>query len=80
MGMKTTSIVAHNVNEWMQLNQYGGCAMMTMGCFSAEVIEIEVDPYGLGLWQGPQSKYDHNDSDQYYHSLLWQQGTIHMEF
>jgi hypothetical protein len=24
--------------------------MMAMGCFSAEVIETGVDPYGLGRW------------------------------
>jgi hypothetical protein len=24
--------------------------MMAMGCFSAEVIKTEVDPYGLGHW------------------------------
>ncbi len=50
MGMETRSIVAHNVNERMQLNHYGGCAMMAMGHFTAEVIETGVDPYGLGPW------------------------------
>jgi hypothetical protein len=50
MGMETRSIVARNVNERMQWNQYGGCAMMAMGCFSAEVIETGVDPYGLRHW------------------------------
>ncbi len=50
MGMDTRSIVAHNINEQIQWNQYDGCAMMAMGCFSAEVIETEVDPYKLGRW------------------------------
>ena len=50
VGMETRSIVAHNINERMQQNQYGGCAMMAMECFSAEVIEAGVDPYGLGRW------------------------------
>jgi hypothetical protein len=50
VGMETRSIVAHNVNEQMQLNQYGGRAMMAMGCFSAEVIKTGVDPYRLRCW------------------------------
>ena len=48
--MDTRSIVAHNVNEQMQQNQYGGCIMMVMGCFSAKVAESGVDPSGLGCW------------------------------
>jgi hypothetical protein len=44
MGMETRIIVAHNVNEQMQWNQYGGCPMMAMRCFSAEVIKTGVDP------------------------------------
>jgi hypothetical protein len=31
VGMETWSIVAHNINEQMQCNQHGGCAMMAMG-------------------------------------------------
>jgi hypothetical protein len=31
IGMETRSIVAHNINERMQRNQHGGCAMMAMG-------------------------------------------------
>jgi hypothetical protein len=50
MDMETRSIAAQNVNEWMQWNQYGGCAMMVMGCSSAEVVETGVDPYGFGCW------------------------------
>jgi hypothetical protein len=46
--MQNKSIVADNVNEWMQRNQYGGCDMMAMGRFSAEVFKTGVDPYGLG--------------------------------
>jgi hypothetical protein len=48
MGMETRSIDAHSVDEQMQWNQYGGCAMMALGCFSAEIIKTGVDPYGLG--------------------------------
>jgi hypothetical protein len=36
VGMETRSIVAHNLNERMQWNQYGRCAMMVMGHFSSE--------------------------------------------
>jgi hypothetical protein len=48
--MDTRSVVAHNINEGMQQNQHGGCAMMVMGHFSAEVGETGVDHYGLGRW------------------------------
>ncbi len=48
--MDTQSIVAHNINEQMQQNQHGGCAMMAIGRFSAEVVETGVDHYGLGQW------------------------------
>jgi hypothetical protein len=50
VGMKTRSIVAHNINEQMQQNQFGRCTMMAIGHFSAEVIETGVDPYRLGRW------------------------------
>jgi hypothetical protein len=50
VGMDTRSIVTHNVNERMQQNQHGGCAMMAMGCFFAEVVELGVNPSGLGCW------------------------------
>jgi hypothetical protein len=50
VGMDTRSIVAHNINKKMQRNQHGGCAIMAMGRFSAEVVETGVDPYGLGQW------------------------------
>ncbi len=50
MVMETRSIVSHNINERMQQNQYGGCAMVVMGHFLAEVIETGVDPYGLKPW------------------------------
>ncbi len=48
--MDTRSVVAHNINEQMKRNQHGGCAMMAMGWFSAEVVEMGVDYYGLGRW------------------------------
>ncbi len=50
VGMESRSVVAYNINEWMQRNQHGGCAMMAMGCFSAEVLKTRVNPYGLGHW------------------------------
>ena len=50
VGMDTRSVVAHNINERMQRNQHGGCAMMVMGRFSAEVGDTGVDHYGLGRW------------------------------
>jgi len=50
VGMETRSIVAYNINERMQRNQHGSCAMMAMGRFSAEVVESGVDLYGLGRW------------------------------
>jgi hypothetical protein len=50
VGVETRSIVSYNVNEQMQRNQYGGCATMAMGCFSAETIKTGVDPYRLGQW------------------------------
>jgi hypothetical protein len=50
VGMVTRSILAYNINEQMQRNQHGGCTMMAMGCFSAEVMESGVDPSGLGHW------------------------------
>ncbi len=45
--MDTRSIVAHNINEQMQRNQHGGCAMMAMGHFSAEVVEMGMNHHGL---------------------------------
>jgi hypothetical protein len=48
VGMDTRSVVAHNINERMQRNQHGGCAIMAMGRFLAEVVETGVDHYGLG--------------------------------
>jgi hypothetical protein len=50
VGMETRSVVSHNINKWMQCNQHGGCAIMAMGCLSAEVVESGVDPSGLGRW------------------------------
>jgi hypothetical protein len=50
VGMDTRSVVAHNINERMKRNQHGGCAMMAMGRFSAEVVETGVDHYVLGQW------------------------------
>jgi hypothetical protein len=50
VGMESRSIVAYNINKRVQQNQHVGCTMMAMGCFSAEVLETGVNPYGLGRW------------------------------
>ncbi len=42
IGMDTQSVVAHNINERMQRNQHGGCAMMAMGWFLAELVKTGV--------------------------------------
>jgi hypothetical protein len=49
-GTETQSIVAHNVNERMWPNQFGGCAMMVMSTISSEVQSAGVDSTGLGRW------------------------------
>jgi exonuclease III len=49
-GTETRSVVAHNINERMQPNQFGGCAMMAMNTISSEVIDTGVDIMGLGRW------------------------------
>jgi hypothetical protein len=48
MGTETRTVVAHNINEWMLINQYGGCAIMAMNSISAEVQNTGVDSTGLG--------------------------------
>jgi hypothetical protein len=50
MGTETRSVVAHNINERMLINQYGGCAIMAMNSISAEVQNTGVDSTGLGRW------------------------------
>ena len=50
VGTETQSVVAHNINERMRPNQFGGCAMMAMNTISAEVIATGVDITGLGRW------------------------------
>jgi hypothetical protein len=50
VGMENRSVVGYNVNQRMQQNQHGGCAMMAIGRFSSEVSETGVDPYKLGKW------------------------------
>jgi hypothetical protein len=50
VGTETRSVVAHNINERMQQNQYGGCVMMAMGAMSPKVVESRVDCTGLGRW------------------------------
>jgi hypothetical protein len=50
VGMENRSVVTYNVNERMQRNQHGGCAMMAIGRFSSEVSETGVNPYKLGRW------------------------------
>jgi hypothetical protein len=53
--MDTKSIVAHNFNEQMQQNQHGGCMMMAMMCFSAEVVESGVAHLVLVVGAGLKS-------------------------
>ena len=48
--MENRSVVGYNVNERMQRNQHGGCAMMAIEQTSSEVSETGVDPYKLGQW------------------------------
>ncbi len=47
-GTETCSIFAHNINEQMHQNQFGGCAMMAMSTISSEVWNTGVDSTGLG--------------------------------
>jgi hypothetical protein len=49
-GTQTRSIVVHNINEKMRVNQYGGCAIMAMNTIAPEVVESGVDHTGLGRW------------------------------
>ncbi len=42
--------MAHNINERMHPNQFGGCAMMAMSTIDPEVIDTGVDTMGLGRW------------------------------
>jgi hypothetical protein len=50
VGMENRSMVVYNVNERMQRNQHGRCAMMAIRQFYSEVSETSVDPYKLGRW------------------------------
>jgi hypothetical protein len=50
VGMETRSIVAHNLNERMRLNQFRGCAKMAMSTIAPEVIDAGVDTMDLGRW------------------------------
>ncbi len=47
-GTQTRSIVAHNVNKKMRVNQYGECAIMAMNTIAPEVVESGADHTGLG--------------------------------
>jgi hypothetical protein len=47
-GTQTRSIVVHNVNEKMKVNQYGGCAIMAMNTITPEVVESGADHTDLG--------------------------------
>jgi hypothetical protein len=49
-GAETRSIVAHNINERMRTNQFGGCAIMALGTLSPQVIGSGVDTTCLGRW------------------------------
>jgi hypothetical protein len=45
--MDTQSIVAHNINEQMQRNQHGGCAMMAMG---RSLLKLERRAWIITVW------------------------------
>jgi hypothetical protein len=47
-GSETRSVVAHNTNEHMRPNQYGGCAMMALSTLSPKVVDSGIDSTGLG--------------------------------
>jgi hypothetical protein len=47
-GTQTRSIMAHNINERMRVNQYGGCAIMAMNTIAPEVVELGAGHTGLG--------------------------------
>ena len=49
-GTETRSVVAHNINERMRPNQFGGCAMMAFNTIAPQVISTGVDTTGLGRW------------------------------
>jgi hypothetical protein len=50
VGTETRSAVAHNINERMLTNQYGGCAIMAMNTISAKVQDTGMDGIGCGRW------------------------------
>jgi hypothetical protein len=50
MGTETRSVIGHNINERMLVNQYSGCAIMAMNTISAEVQDTGVDGTGFGRW------------------------------
>jgi hypothetical protein len=43
VGIETRSVVAHNINQRIQQNQFGGCAMMAMETMSPKVVDSGVD-------------------------------------
>jgi hypothetical protein len=47
-GMQKRSIVVHNKNERMRVNQYGRCAIMAMNTIAPEVVESGANHTGLG--------------------------------
>ncbi len=53
MGTETRSVIAHNINKRMLVNQYGGCAIMAMNTISAEVQDTGVDGTGWEMVLDP---------------------------
>ncbi len=49
-GSERRSAVAHNTNERMRPNWYGGCAMMALGTLSPKVVVFGIDFTRLGRW------------------------------
>ncbi len=44
------SVVAHNINKRVRINQFGGCAIMAMGTLAPKVADLTMDSTSLGRW------------------------------
>jgi hypothetical protein len=44
------SVFAHNINKRVQINQFGGCAIMALGTLAPKVADSGLDSTGLGQW------------------------------
>jgi hypothetical protein len=50
VGSETCSVVAHDINERVRINQFGGCAIMAMGTLAPKVADLGMDSTNLGQW------------------------------